>query len=90
MPDGICLDRDGAVWVGLYDDNAFVRVERSGRILERLDTAGWRGVACALGGEDRRTLFCLGVQRSHDDPKAERSRARLDAVTVDVPGAGFP
>jgi sugar lactone lactonase YvrE len=90
MPDGICLDGDGAVWAGLYEDNAFVRVERSGRILERFDTPDWRGVACVLGGEGRRTLFCLGVQRSPDDFKGERARARLQFVEVEVPGAGFP
>ena len=25
-PDGICLDRDGAVWVASFDEDAFIRV----------------------------------------------------------------
>lgn len=56
-PDGICLDRDGAVWTSLFQEDAFARVDSTGRVLDRISVKGRRAVACALGGDDRRTLF---------------------------------
>jgi sugar lactone lactonase YvrE len=39
-PDGICLDRDGAVWVASFDEDAFIRVDRDGRELQRIEVPG--------------------------------------------------
>jgi sugar lactone lactonase YvrE len=58
-PDGICLDDDGAVWVGSPYSDEFVRVCDGGEITDRLSVPG--GVACALGGDNRTTLFLLAV-----------------------------
>jgi sugar lactone lactonase YvrE len=58
-PDGICLDDTGAIWVGSPYSDEFVRVREGGEITDRLAVPG--GVACALGGENRRTLFLLAV-----------------------------
>ncbi len=89
-PDGICLDGDQAVWVSLLDEQSFVRVAPDGRFLDRIAVPGRRGVACVLGGEDRRTLFCVSMAT---DPNAEagaRSRSCVDTMVVAVPGAGYP
>jgi sugar lactone lactonase YvrE len=64
-PDGICLDREGAVWVGAFKEDVVVRVDRDGNITDRIPLPG-RGVACALGGEDGRTLFCISAQTTHE------------------------
>jgi sugar lactone lactonase YvrE len=58
-PDGICLDDEGAVWVGSPYSDEFVRVLDGGAITDRVALPG--GVACALGGRDGRTLFLLAV-----------------------------
>jgi sugar lactone lactonase YvrE len=58
-PDGICLDETGAIWVGSPYSDEFVRVREGGEITDRLPVPS--GVACALGGEQRRTLFLLAV-----------------------------
>jgi sugar lactone lactonase YvrE len=58
-PDGICLDDDGAVWLGSSLTGVFLRVQEGGAVLDRIDTADGRwAVACAIGGEDGRTLCC--------------------------------
>jgi len=36
-PDGICLDHDEAVWVASFDEDAFIRVNRDGRELQRIE-----------------------------------------------------
>jgi sugar lactone lactonase YvrE len=89
-PDGICLDRDGAVWTSLFQEDAFVRIDSSGRALDRISIKGRRAVACALGGDDRRTLFCISAETTHEDLMRGRSSARIDVVRVEVPGAGYP
>jgi sugar lactone lactonase YvrE len=89
-PDGICLDNEGAVWVSLYQEDAFVRVDLTGNILDRISVAGRRAVACVLGGTDRRTLLCISAETSHEDLMKGNSTARIDAVNVNVAGAGYP
>src|SRR6266581_1392975 len=41
-PDGICLDHEQAVWVASFDEDAFIRVDRGGRELQRLEVPGRR------------------------------------------------
>jgi sugar lactone lactonase YvrE len=89
VPDGICLDAEGAVWVA-HPRAGAVRVLPGGEVTDRIALDGRNIYACVLGGADRRTLFaCTGT--THDRDEAARIRsARLEAVTVEVPGAGVP
>jgi sugar lactone lactonase YvrE len=89
-PDGICLDREGAVWVASYGEGVFVRIGRDGRELARIAVPGRRAIACVLGGPDRRTLFCLSAQTSPEEMRQRKSSSRIDVVEVDIPGAGVP
>jgi sugar lactone lactonase YvrE len=89
-PDGICLDRDGAVWVAAFDEDAFICLDRDGRELQRIEVAGRRAIACALGGPARRTLFCLSAATSYELLRQGKSWARIDAVEVEISGAGYP
>jgi sugar lactone lactonase YvrE len=89
-PDGICLDAEGAVWVSAYQQHRFVRVLEGGRITESIDAGpGW-ALACALGGDDGRTLLGACAISSREDFQLDRSTGWIGAVTVDVPGIGMP
>ena len=60
-PDGICLDAENAVWYADVPNKRCVRVREGGEVLQTIDLD--RGCfACALGGEDRRTLFMLAAE----------------------------
>jgi len=89
-PDGICLDSAEAVWVASFDEDAFIRLDQDGRELQRIEIPGRRAIACVLGGAERRTLFCLSAATSNEELRQGRSSARIDAVEVEVPGAGNP
>jgi len=89
-PDGVCFDRDGALWVALLDDSAFVRLAADGRVLDRIPVSGRRGVACVLGGEDRRTLYCISMETKETAAVGGQPRSFLEATVVDAPGAGWP
>jgi sugar lactone lactonase YvrE len=89
-PDGICLDREKAVWVASFDEDAFIRLNRDGHELQRIEVPGRRAIACVLGGPERRTLFCLSAATSPEELRQRKSSARIDVVDVDVPGDGNP
>jgi sugar lactone lactonase YvrE len=89
LPDGICLDADGAIWVASPISHAVVRVAEGGEILQRIPLAT-QSFACMLGGPDGRTLHICTAETS-DPATAQKLRTgRIETVLVDVPGAGLP
>ena len=89
-PDGICLDREGAVWLASPVSREVLRVREGGAVTHRIPTTG-QAVACMLGGADRRTLFVLTgrVLVTPEQSLAERS-GMIWTTRVEVPGAGLP
>lgn len=99
MPDGICLDAEGAVWFGSPQTGRFLRVREGGEVLAVIETPGRWAIACMLGGPGRRTLFLctarttlenLGRLRNFEADLASESEGWIEAVDVEVPGAGLP
>ena len=89
VPDGICLDADGAIWVANPITPECFRVAAGGEILDVIETDN-RCFACMLGGPDLRTLFMLTSRYSL---AVEASVQRTGNVLIaDVPtaGAGLP
>jgi sugar lactone lactonase YvrE len=78
------------VWVASFDEDAFIRVDRDGRELQRLEVPRRRAIACVLGAAERRTLFCLSAATSYEELRQRKSSARIDVVDVEIPGAGYP
>jgi sugar lactone lactonase YvrE len=89
-PDGICLDRDGGIWVSCFSQDVYLRVLEGGGVTDRVPVPGRRAVACQLGGSDGRTLFCLTCEATLGEVRAGGARARVETARVAVPGAGSP
>lgn len=90
VPDGICLDAEGAVWAADPLGCQVVRVAEGGTLLERLSTGDEGAFACVLGGDDRRTLYvCTYTEAASMDPSGP-AVGRVVAFEVEVPGAGSP
>ena len=97
--DGISMDAEGAVWTPSWYEgkSACIRVREGGDILDHvlLDRAGF---ACALGGEDGRTLFMLAadwqLEESFEDNLTRLTTGprtgQLLTAPAPVPGAGWP
>ena len=90
VADGICLDRDGAVWVADPVNGRVFRVLEGGEVTAAITFDDVIPVACVLGGEDRRTLYmCVAADWRREVVTASRT-GRIDACRVDIPGAGRP
>jgi sugar lactone lactonase YvrE len=86
VPDGICLDVEGAVWIADPLHSAVVRVADGGEVLDRRSTSQG-AFACELGGDDGCTLFVCtydAVASASPEPKPVGT---LEAIRVDVPRA---
>ncbi|WP_413098285.1 SMP-30/gluconolactonase/LRE family protein [Streptomyces sp. Inha503] len=89
MMDGMCVDAEGAVW-GASPISGVLRVVESGPVMASVklpaEQAGM-GVACALGGSDRRTLFiACGVEVFDREKSRAEGRGSIWTAHVDVPG----
>ena len=89
IPDGICLDEAGGIWVASPVSNEALRVEEGGGVTDRI-TVENQAFACMLGGADRKRLFILTSSTSHPDECKTARSAKVEYVDVAVPGAGLP
>ena len=89
IPDGSCFDADGAVWTASPTTNECIRIAEGGEVLARV-ASEQPPYACMLGGEDRRTLFVCTAATHDPRETVAQKRGRIEAVDVDVPGAGWP
>lgn len=92
-PDGICADADGAIWVATVPGQRCIRVREGGDLLDTV--AADRGCfACALGGDDGRTLFIATAEWHGMDNLARhgpgRSGQLLAAPNQPAAHAGRP
>ena len=88
--DGICLDREGAVWVSCAEGFKTMRVAEGGRVLQEIAHPGRHSFACMLGGADRRDLYICTAEHHLPHRTLELRSGRIERARVDVPGTGLP
>jgi sugar lactone lactonase YvrE len=90
VPDGICVDAEGAVWYADVPNKRCVRVREGGEVLQVIDL-DLGCFACMLGGGDRRTLFMVVREWRGIESTADKERTG-QVLTVDAPasGVGWP
>ncbi len=81
VPDGICLDAEGAIWVASPTTNECLLFREGGEILERLPT-GRGAYACVLGGADGRTLFVCTADSHVPERQRVELNGRIEAFKV--------
>lgn len=87
-PNGITLDAEGGVWVAMTQAHRFQRILPDGEVTHDINIGDLTAIACALGGPGRRILFMFTSSDECSPPVTDS--CRLDTVSVDVPGAGWP
>ena len=90
-PDGCTLDAEGHIWAADEAGGRCIRVAPGGAILEEIPTPEGLGCyACALGGNDGRTLLLCAAPDFLESNRLNARDAVLFTTTVDVPHAGLP
>lgn len=89
VPDGICLDAEGAIWVASPVSAEVLRVREGGEVADRIPVET-QAFACMLGGDEGQTLFVCTARDSDPDTCLQDRAGRIEAFEVDVARAGLP
>jgi len=94
IPDGICLDDEGAVWIAnpvAYSDGQLraglgvVRMAPGGELTHQVPVAdGRRALACALDSSDGGTLYICTVPEFHGPAAFSAAEGRLERVSLNM------
>jgi sugar lactone lactonase YvrE len=89
VPDGICLDAEGRIWIANPIAPECALIAEGGEVIEVIDT-GQPCYACMLGGDDGRTLFMLTARTSIAHEAAAAATGKLLIAAVESLRAGWP
>jgi sugar lactone lactonase YvrE len=82
VPDGICIDSEGAIWVANAVACEAVRIGKGGAVLERVETQQL-AFSCALGGADGKDLVIATAKDLQS--AAKETHGMLEIARVRVP-----
>ena len=85
-PDGICLDKEGAIWVANPSKAEVLRILEGGKITSSIKVKNTNVYACSLGGDDGRTLFICTNQFFY----GKKLSGKIEFLEVEVPGVEIP
>ena len=83
VPDGICVDAEDAIWVASPTTGSVLRLLEGGEVTDSIQT-GRKAIACALGGNDGRTLFVSSSESTDRDICLDRRSASIEAFEVNI------
>lgn len=86
--DGICLDREGALWIAA--GRRVMRVLEGGTITDEIRMDGLHLTACMLGGPRGSTLLLTGAASIDRRIVGASATGVLHALDVRVPGGSLP
>jgi sugar lactone lactonase YvrE len=90
-PDGLTVDEQGDLWVGIYGGWAVHHYGPDGSLRGAVDIPAAQATSCAFGGADRDTLFVSTGRERLDEAALERQpdAGRVFSVTgLDARGPG--
>ncbi len=89
VPDGICLDEEGAIWIASPLGPDVIRIQEGGEVIQRITTSA-KAYACMLGGPDRKTLFICTSEPPDPFINGKKQGGRIETIAVNAAGVGLP
>ncbi|HEY8373318.1 MAG TPA: SMP-30/gluconolactonase/LRE family protein [Pseudonocardiaceae bacterium] len=86
VPDGLCVDADGCVWVALWDGWAVRRYTPDGRLDREVPLPVARPTSCCFGGDGLSDLYVTTARKDLDE--AALAEQELAGSLLVLPDAG--
>jgi sugar lactone lactonase YvrE len=88
LPDGMCIDQEGFLWVAIYGAGVVCRYRPDGTLHTTIELPVSQVTCPVFGGEDLRDLYITTAaqEMSADDLDREPHAGALFRVRTDVPG----
>lgn len=89
-PDGATVDVEGGYWNARLRGGCVVRIDRNGRLTDRVDMPSMAPTCVAFGGEDLRALFITSRRTRQSSDELLRFPESGNLFRVEVGRAGQP
>ncbi|MDA8291689.1 MAG: SMP-30/gluconolactonase/LRE family protein [Actinomycetota bacterium] len=88
VPDGLCVDAEGAIWVAVWGGGEVRRYSPAGELIAVVGVAASQPSSCAIGGASGTTLYVTSAREgmSASQLAGEPLAGAVFACPVDVPG----
>lgn len=67
LPDGMCVDAEGGLWVGFWNGGCLKRYEENGNLSETIELPVKNVTSCAFGGPNLDTLIVTTAAMTNED-----------------------
>lgn len=86
IPDGLCVDEAGGIWVAVYGGRCAARYTPEGKLDRKIEVPAKAVTSVCFGGKDRRDLYIVTADNTEDaSRKGTIFRTRVDVAGVAAP-----
>lgn len=72
-PDGMTIDENGKLWVGMWGGHAVCRFDpQNGELIQRIEVPARNVTSCAFGGKDMETLYITTASAGMNEEQREK------------------
>lgn len=90
MPDGMCADSDGLLWIAFWGAGEVRRFDPAGAVVDTVAVDAPHTSSVAFAGDDLRTLVITTAREGLDDAQRAAAPASGALFTVRVDARGLP
>lgn len=88
IPDGLCVDEAGCIWVAIYGGHCVARYTPEGKLDQKIEVPAKAVTSVCFGGKDRRDLYIVTADNTEEaSRKGTIFRTRVEVAGVPVPFA---
>ncbi len=82
IPDGLCVDEAGCIWVAVYGGRCVTRYTPEGKVDRKIDVPAKAVTSLCFGGKDRRDLYIV----TGDNTEVADRKGTIFRTQVETPG----